>query len=467
MKKKLFFSLLVLIVVLLAAIFLGRSIFRKDVHPYRRPGDNVIMISLDALRTDHVGVYGYERNTTPHIDALAQKGIVFERAYSNTTWTLPSHMSLMTSLYPSVHRVFDTDSKLPSSMRTLAEELKDNGYLNVAFTGGGFTSKVFGFDRGFDLYREKYDAKTENFGEGWRLSHILEDGFRWLEENADQKFFMFLHCFDTHEPFIAHSYLAEFDKDYDGPLKFLHNHAEFMKHFDREKYQKYISRPLNINVFYEDIINHQRIDLTDEDKDHIIALYDNEVKFVDHHFGRLTAKLEELDLLDKTIVIILADHGEELLERGRIQHSLSVYEEIIHIPLIVHIPRYTGAGRNSALVQMTDIAPTLLDILDIEPPKAFKGISVLNPKHPPNPYIVAEQKQMVTIRAERYKLMVNRKTQEPWLFDLEVDPAERINVAESHPKIVKDLKKKLFDTLNIAELDEKTKEKLRSLGYLK
>lgn len=466
-KKAILILLLILFITAFAAIFIRKLILLRERPDYRRPDYNVILISLDTLRADHISAYGYKRITSPNIDEFADNAVLFENSFCNAVWTLPSHMSLMTSLYSSTHRVWDKNSKLSRSIKTIAQILKENGYRTAAFTGGAFVSKVFGFDKGFDLYRENYDVQIENHGQPLRLKHIEKDLFDWLENHSKDKFFLFVHCYDTHEPFIAHSYLEEFEQDYSGRLNFLNNHSGFIKQLDHEKYRPLINDPLNINSFYRDVINENHIKLNEEDKNHIVSLYDNEIKFVDHYFGNLIAKLKNLSLMTKTIIILWSDHGEELLERGDIQHGGSTYEELMRVPLIIYIPDYSGFGRNQALAQSLDIAPTILDILNIKPENDFKGIPLLSPESPGNPYAVCEKKGMDAIRTERYKLMFDKENYDVLLFDLENDPGELKDIAESHPEIVEKLKKDLFDTLNIADLNKKMIKKLKTIGYIK
>jgi arylsulfatase A-like enzyme len=466
-RKAILILLLILFITAFAAIFIRKLILLRERPNYRRPDYNVILISLDTLRADHISAYGYKRKTSPNIDEFADKAILFENSFCNAVWTLPSHMSLMTSLYSSTHRVWDQNTKLFRSIKTIAQILKENGYLTAAFTGGALVSKVFGFDKGFDLYRENYDVHIENPEQPFRLKHIEKDLFNWLENHPKDKFFLFVHCYDTHEPFIAHRYLKEFEQDYSGRLNFLNNHSDFIKLLDYEKYRHLIKDPLNINSFYRDVINGDHIKLTEEDKNHMVSLYDNEIKFVDHYFGRLIAKLKNLNLMTKTIIILWSDHGEELLERGDIQHGGSTYEELLRVPLIIYIPDYSGVGRNKELAQSIDIAPTILDLLNIKPENDFKGIPLLSLEFPGNQFTVCEQKGTDAIRTEKYKLMFNRKNYDVLLFDLESDPGELKNIAESHPEIVKKLKKDLFDTLNIADLNNKMIKKLKTIGYIK
>jgi len=466
-KAILILLLIILFITALASIFIKKLILLREGSYYKRPDYNVVLISLDTLRADHISAYGYKSTTSPNIDEFADNAILFENSFCNAVWTLPSHMSLMTSLYSSTHRVWDKNSKLSRSIKTIAQILKENEYLTAAFTGGAFVSKVFGFDKGFDLYRENYDVQIENPGQPLRLKHIEKDLFDWLENHSKDKFFLFIHCYDTHEPFIAHNYLKEFEQDYSGRLNFLNNHSDFIKHLDYEKYRSLIKDPLNINSFYRDVINENHIKLTEEDKNHIVFLYDNEIKFVDHYFGRLIAKLKNLSLMTKTIIILWSDHGEELLERGNIQHGGSTYEELMRVPLIIYIPEYLGFGRNQALAQSIDIAPTILDVLNIKSENDFKGIPLLSPEFACNKYVVCEQKGVDAIRTEKYKLMFNKRNYDVLLFNLENDAGELKNIAESNPEIIEKLKKDLFDTLNRADLNKKLIKKLKTIGYIK
>lgn len=432
---------------------------------YRRPGCNVILISLDTLRADRLGCYGYEKNTSPAIDRFAEKALLFENSFSNASWTLPSHMSLMTSMYPKQHGVRDQDSRLSRDKKTLAEALRDEGYRTAAFTAGYLVSAVFGFDRGFEVYMEEYNTKKENPDHGWRLKHVAKNLMFWLEENKDEKFFLFVHCYDTHEPFIAHTYMEKFEEDYDGRLDFLNNRAAFNASPEYKKYKEYVEGYFNINIFYREIINKGRIEMREPDIGHIRALYDNEVRYVDYYFGKLMDELTSMGLMDNTVIIVWSDHGQELLERGRIQHGGSLHDEIIGVPLIVYIPGMDG-GRTAALAQGIDIAPTILDILGIQSPPGFMGVPLLSTKRGNNPFVAAQQKRVNALRTGEYKLLVHNKTKDVWLFDLGKDPGEMNNIAAGHPELVNDLKAALFNELDLVDLDEDMIRKLKSLGYL-
>ncbi len=453
---------------ILAALVLAPSGCASKKTAYKRKGYNVILISLDTLRADRLGCYGYPLPVSPNIDRFALRSVVFENSFSNATWTLPSHMSLMTSQYPFQHRVVDENTRLSNAKTTLAQVLRKQGYATAAFTAGYMVSAVFGFDRGFDIYKEDYNAKQENVGQGWRLEHASRSLAFWLNENADKKFFVFLHGYDTHEPFIAHEYLKEFEPEYDGRLDFLNNHAAFRGHPDYPKYKDMAGGELpTINRFYSDIINAKKIDMREQDIRHIRALYDNEVRYVDHSFGKLIELLEQKDLMKNTVILVWSDHGEELLERGAIQHGGSVFEELIRVPLIIYLPEYKTPARRTDLVQSLDIAPTLLDILDLEPVKDFQGFSFFSKNAPADRYAVVQQKRYDAIRSSTHKLMIDSKTDSVQLYDLKADPGETADVGPKNPSLVKDLLDRLLNVLEKVRLDDRMKEKLKTLGYLK
>ncbi len=469
--KRVKFQFLKSAILFLLSIYFIFNLFQCRPVDYRSQSYNVILISLDTLRADHLSAYGYPKKTSPHIDRWAKKSLLFKNSFSNASWTLPSHMSLMTSLYPSIHGVDDKSKKLSESTRTLAEVLKENGYKTAAFTGGTNVSKVYGFDKGFDFFKESYDATIETPGQGWRLSHIEKSLSSWLNTNVDVKFFLFLHCWDPHEPFIKHSYLSEFESSYSGQLSILDTYSDFIKSPEFKNHEGFF----NINLFYNEVINKDLISLTKEDKEHIVALYDNEIRFVDHYFGKLIAHLEHLDLMDKTIIILWSDHGEELFERGKIMHgSARLYDEQIHVPTIVYIPGYRGPKVNSNLVQSIDIAPTILDILGIEPESNFMGISLFSNK---NDFILGQHRtKWNMLRTQEFKLMrFSDNDRNTYLFDLKEDPGETVNVFKKKPEIAEQLKTHMLwaisqrpgEKVDESKLTKEDIEKLRALGYIK
>lgn len=440
--------------------------------PYRRPGYNVLLISLDTLRSDHLGVYGYKKNTSPNIDRFAGKGLTFLNSFSHAGWTLPSHMSIMTSLYPSIHGVTDESKALAPGIPTLAEALREQGYRTGAFTAGYLVSKSFGFDRGFEVYKEDYHYGYETPGQGWRLEEVGNSAAYWLRGHAGERFFAFIHCYDTHEPFLEHPYLREFEAPYEGKLKFLNSHREFVGSAEYAAHKDKIPGVFTINLYYSEVINKKLIPLEPRDREHIIALYDNEIRYVDYFFGKLLALLDDLRLTEKTIIVLLSDHGEELFERGSIQHGGMLYEELMRVPLIISIPGYSGPQTSAELAQGIDVAPTILDILGVKPAKGFMGISLFTDK---NRFVLGQVGATNVVRTRDYKLMGRGQAKDSMLFDLMGDPAETVNIAGSLPAKAAELftigdralSRRDGVKPDDARLTKKEIERLKSLGYIR
>jgi len=429
------------------------------------PPLNVILISLDTLRADHLGCYGYGRETSPAMDQFAEQSVVFRNSFANSNWTLPSHMSLMTSLQSAEHGVVDKKNRLSSRIPTLAEILKDQGYRTAAFTAGYFVDRKFGFDKGFDIYRQDYESRRRNRGQGWRLKNIEPDLFSWLDAHHQETFFLFVHSYDTHEPFIAHQYLSELAPGYRGPMMILRDMYRFKTSREYLRFKgEFGGDYLDINLFYKKVINEGLITLTAEDAEYVVALYDNEIRYVDDYVGRLLGKLGQLGLMDNTVIVIWSDHGEELLERGRIAHGAKMFDELLRVPLIMRIP-----GRPPAVVdtlaQGIDVAPTLLDVLDLPAERSFAGVALLQ-DGATNPHVIAEDGEEMCIRTDRHKLVVTRDLQSYTLYDLVADPHETKDVALDQPGVVADLRSRLFESLNIVDLDDELRRRLESLGYI-
>jgi len=461
---------------LLMAAALAALLFYRAGTPRSPSQDgrvNVVLVSLDTLRPDHLGIYGHTRPTSPCIDAFARDAIVFENAFAQAGWTLPSHLSMLTSLYSSGHGVTGDEHRLGRGIRTLPETLQQQGYDTAAFTAGHFVSRRYGFDRGFDVYEEEYDDRPPNHGQGWRFESLEGDLFAWLDDHADRAFFVFVHAYDTHEPFIAHDGASDFTSDYAGPMRALENHDAFVRSGLREKYEARSANDLfNINGFLGQVINQGRIDLSEQDVEHLIALYDNEIRFVDTSICRLVEKLDSLGLRDETLMILTSDHGQELMERGHghIRHG-TLYDEVVHVPLIVRIPD-TAPARSTKLVQIVDIPPTVLAALGLPPDPQFRGLPLLPLDTPGHPFVIAEGRGEKMLRTATTKLLARPRGIA--LYDLVADPGESVDLAATKPDDVRALHRLLLDTLDRAELDpaervelsEKDRAQLRALGYL-
>jgi len=342
----------------------------------------VVLISIDSLRRDHVGIYGHrpqfapEIAVSPTIDAIAQEGVVFDDAWTTTSWTLPAHMSLMTGLSDRRHGVEMDSFQLDPLRRTLAEAFHDQGYRTGGYYSGPFLDPKYGFGRGFDDYRSGM-LSSEDFAEDirgrnearlaagqpplderfvrqmrdrishWditspRIESLAKD---FLEQESAQPFFLFLHFFDAHYDYIPWKQdpaLAQaFDPDYAGP-------------FD------------GANWYFDDRVMGTGPDygrrISDRDLAHIEANYDAEIHLVDRHLAQVIAELKQRGLWEDTVIMIVADHGDEFFEHNSIGHRSTLFAEQCRIPMILRVPGEVTAGQRVAGVsRIYDVAPTLLD----------------------------------------------------------------------------------------------------------
>jgi len=433
-------------------------------------GPNIVLVSVDTLRADHLHCYGYPIETSPAIDRLAAEGVLFEQAYAQAYWTLPSHMSLLTSLYPDVHRVPSRNVEaLAENIPTLASVLKDRGYLTGGFAKDcGYMSPSYGFDTGFDQYSmrhqdaEGYNRRIEN----------------WLENAAGKKFFLFLHLFDPH----SDTYMLP----YDGPKAYIQEYAAAVPaDFTGCRNGRCAS------LFLKSVNEGESL-IKPEEVEYLKQLYDVGIRSADDHLDFLMQTLEKLGLKDNTILVFSSDHGEEFMEHGKLLHS-QFYEELIHVPLIFYYPggNLPGGNRIQALAQNIDIMPTLLDLLGIDYEGHLQGTSLmayLEGGAPPGKVIYGAGPGInrQTVRSGPWKLMIHEdhKTE---LFNLLEDPNEKNN-RKDRDKDIHDRLLKIAGSIRednaalreklISGLPEKEKEKikpvlsdaeknnLRALGYL-
>lgn len=439
-------------------------------------GPNVLLISLDTLRADHLHCYGYDRETSPNIDKFAEEGVLFSQNTSAAPLTTPSHMSMFTSLYPSVHGVVSTERKLAESLITLAEILKEQDYTTSAFISAPIMLPYeLGFGQGFDHYDDftiTLDQEADLFMLNDRcrgqndhpICPITHDMVvSWLENNYHKKFFIFLHYWDIHGDYApSYPYNTMFDPGYEGDFNGDYAHIKMIKP-----------------------------GISERDLEHMIALYDGEIRYVDSYIEKLFNKLEELNLMDKTLIILTADHGEEFLEHGSNWHGKTMYDEVTHVPLIMRYP--TSIPKNkviSSQVSSVDIMPTILDILGISIEHQIQGQTLL-------PLVLEEEKpasmsayceadlsgrELKSVRVAKYKFIYSERDKKEELYDLVDDPNEQNNLIESRPELTKVLRKGLSEWMDSSEklltsLPEPTvseeieyrkdlKEKLKSLGYM-
>jgi len=323
---------------------------------------NVVLLSIDTLRSDHLSLYGYERQTSPALDAWARsRAVVFDNAVAASPWTLPSHVSIFTGLDAHRHGV---NFGQPASESTLflAEILRDAGYTTLAVTGGGFTHPRYGFAQGFD----RYGYYGFNMGTADELEGGLAQTLELLESHAGRPFFLFFHTYEVHNPFRPRQpHLSRLTGRETAPavdVDFLPESAEdaFRTH------RRLIPIGDGLPEMTTDEVNRLAIDL-----------YDSEIAYTDTMIAQLFAKLEELGIDARTIVVLTSDHGELFGEHGEVNHY-SVYEENLAIPLVIAAPEGRWAGRRVAeQARSVDLVPTVLELAGLDPPPGIDGVSLL------------------------------------------------------------------------------------------
>jgi len=433
----------------------------------RGDGPNLILLSIDTLRADHLGCYGYERSTSPSIDRLASEGVLFEQVVSSSSWTLPAHASMLTGLNPTRHGAVRPTRPLATRLDTVAELLWDHGYMTAAFTGPPFVSAQNGFAQGFGRFRVSLDAEQITMGFGNKVDWALD----LMEQRRAQRFFVFLHTYAVHLPYRPEApYDNRFDAEYLGRYK---------DHFDLGDYRE----------------SNEGRDLTDAEVRHIEALYDGEIAQTDAVIGELISGLRSRGLAQSTCLVITSDHGEEFDEHGDLLHSdAKLFRELLHVPLIVWCPReIKQARRIDSLVSLVDVAPTLLSLAGVEIPPGLDGVD-LAPLWREEAKSVRETAYSerssellrsagttASLRGARFKLITSPSDGRRQLFDLLLDPGETEDVSARHPRVVKKLIKELHALQRAgrleladsgaeaasseAELDPADLERLRALGY--
>jgi arylsulfatase A-like enzyme len=444
---------------------------------------NVILISLDTVRPDHLGCYGYEKNTSPAIDELAAESVLFRNTYSTTSWTLPGHVSLLTALNCPSHQVYFPLQKMQTSTPTLADFLRGHQFYCAAFTGGGYLSETYGFSKGFDAYQEirLYGDKAIRWDEAERLAQLAT---RWLEDNAEKKFFLFLHTYQPHDPYANTSPIGR---------EFLEENAPWQQVTMGELLDKRGGR--------------FAAEFTEAEKRNIIALYDGDLKYTDASFVRpILDKLKELGLYDNSLIILTSDHGEEFLDHEAWLHDHSIYEEGIRIPLIVKFPESDYSGMQiDSIARITDIMPTIFDQAGIKPKgHRFDGASLIpliegkekNPRMFLSDMALREftmAPTVISVNRDNFKFILNKKISSPYirrvvrdfngsqieLYNLRDDPGETKNLAANIA--YRDLCFEFLDQIEkIYEraeqwkeegdevvLDQSLRERLKALGYIK
>lgn len=466
---------------------------------------NIVLISIDTLRADHVSCYGYQRDTTPNLDRIAREGVLFRNAYAAAVWTQPAHASMFTGLYPSEHRTINFN-KLDESIPTMAEILSANGYNTAGFVNNPMVGAMVGLERGYREFHEIWRGiPARNFVERAfgaihrRIQGLLgtqDNGARktnklvkkWLRRTVskEEPFFMFLHYIEPHNPLDApHPYKNKFMVSDNSEPR------------DMSKIAAVAHNPL---VCYTD-----NLALNKSENDYIISLYDGEIAYIDSMVDDVVTALEQLKALEDTVIIITADHGEHFGEHQHYSHVSSLYEPIVHVPLIIRYPKLYAAGQTfKPPVQHNDILPTILELASIQYalPEKSRAVSLAPENGKINvdesrsvfaewegkiPKFVRKRvqhngnadkvglftKKLKMVKQENFKYIYAEDGQEE-LYDLREDPKELVNLAATKTDKCKALRESLnFLDADFSEnerseddMDAAVKERLQGLGYL-
>ncbi len=431
------------------------------------PRCSLVLVSIDTLRADHLGCYGYRHDTSPNIDRLASESALFERAYAASYVTADSHMSIFTSLYPSVHGVKNvsarnrTVGRLHPGVKTLPEILQAEGYATAAITGGGNVAAGFGFDRGMD----RFDVV-------WEIGAAVRQAKRFVERHREDPFFLFLHTYHAHDPYLPGRRARRFyPGEYRGKIV---TEAAALRALQRDDCFEEARRA------YWSLVNQD----DPADMAYLVSLYDGEIWEVDRELGKLFEHLRRR--VPNALIIVTSDHGEQFLEHGGILHN-DLYQELLHVPLIIAGPGATGDGRRIRTpVSLVDLAPTALDLLGLPVPAWFQGRSLaaaLNGKEPLARDIFSEKAGRKTAFLTLGSKLIVSVERLPELYDLDRDAEEKNDLAQDVPRVLglarrlgqvvetnyalrTELRAGASTSEESKQLDSSTEEQLKALGYI-
>jgi arylsulfatase A-like enzyme len=453
------------IALIAAALAAGLGVYLRARH---RP--NVVFIIIDTLRADHVGAYGSTQHLTPHLDAVAAESLAFEKAYATSAWTKSSIASMFTGYFPSRIGVLDRDDAIPDSVDTLAELLRRNGYQTHGVTSNGNAGTTYGFAQGFDSFGYPREQRSYPGGAAtYPANGITHAALEWLGQRQRGKpFFLFLHYADPHDPYFPH---PEMDCGEEPPGRY-GGSREALREMDAAG---------------------KRGELTEADKARIRYLYACDVKFCDHWIGELVNQLRRQGLWENTLVIITADHGEGLWDHDERAHGRDLYDEMVHVPLLVKYPGRVAPARIQRPVSLVDLAPTVLAATGTNPAAPSQGSDLrallAGDVEESQPGIYSELAldwvDLESLRTPEHTLLRARKLaiDDPdayRLFDRRVDPGEKDNIARRPSAAADAMKTSLRDwrafvqpsaeekkhQVALEELSPVELKSLRDLGYI-
>jgi len=419
-----------------------------DLDAYGR-ARGVLLVSIDTVRRDHVGAYGYARPTTPRFDALARAGVLFDDAVSTSSWTLPAHLSMLTGVDPGRHGGVDMRHGFNRSVPTVPALLRAAGFATRAVTSHLYVSSVYGVDDGFEHLDFRQDRKA---------TEVADRGTSLLDRVGDRPFFVFLHLYDPHWHYDPPDWARRlFESAYAG----------------------------SVTGNWQDFSRRTRATVSDADLAHLLALYDGEIRYADTETGRVLDHLAARGLDRSTLVVITSDHGEEFLDHGSWEHQKTLYEEVVRVPLALRGPGL-APRHERAQTSVLDIAPTILAWAGVPAPSSIGGRSLLAPLAEREAYGETDQtvdgthKLFLRGGASRWKAILSLSGDaaevrgEEW-YDLSSDPAERKSVAPAQA-VADPIRQRALERWRADRgaggaahpvcLSPEQQERLRALGYV-
>ena len=463
--------------------------------PKARP--NILIYVIDTLRADHTSLYGYKRDTTPFLKKLAATGVVFGDCQAQATWTKPSIASLLTSIYSYTHGIFNDSDTIPKGAATLAEQLRNAGYVTANIAASPWAGKITGLQRGFDyvmefpvIQRNRTDA-ADRATDSAAVNKVV---FPWLERHRDEPFFLYAHATDPHAPYRPP---AGFEEKFANPSETAEFNRDYASLRDQGQYG-------GGTVVSREGCKKNGID-PDKFIRRAVDRYDGEVLHNDANLELLVARLKQLGILDNTLIIVVSDHGEEFWDHGWTAHGHSLYQELTHCVFLMWNPKLLpGPRRVAEPVQLIDVMPTILDLLKLKAPDIVQGQSLLplatgrpfhrrtpvvtsrfaHPSAKVNGFVPENRINTFALIEANWKLVYREKGKDAGLnrvelYDRRTDRAETNNVAGAHPQDVESMMAELGKWVDAQKqiravlgkgarstLDQQTLDQLRSLGYI-
>ena len=415
-----------------------------------------ILLSIDTLRPDHLGCYGYGRETSPTVDRIAARGVVFDDVMSPSPWTLPAHGSLLTGLYPSRHGLKSHERYLPAAIPSIASALSAAGFETAAVVNSHNLSPRFGLDRGFQKFRY-VEERVDHVGPS---QAIFDQALSWIDERSERPLFLFLHSYDVHSDYRS---LPEFESAFVRPYDGIADGTTAQMMAFREG----------------------KVPLDADDAPHLVDRYDAGIRQMDDELSRFIGELERRGIWSESLFVLTSDHGEEFLEHGDVLHGRTQYQEVLRVPLIVAGPGLPSGTRIEMPVSLIDVMPTLLELLGVEPQDGLDGVSLVSTwgahgapvderllfgeaDHNNDTHDVTR-----AVKMGRFKLRYDRSTRASALHDLTSDPGELQDASARFPEERDRLLHALEAFMAAPEpetptitLSPEEIERLRALGYV-